>query len=478
MLANIQARIHSMPKRKKALWLALLIASTSLTLGFVIWAFSLHGTIGFYHVNRHMRPLFILIIACGLAIPLTALLGILFQSRRPINRINLPALPVLIMSIIGIAIPIFLFGYLVIDGPYHRVGDKPPQLLLADGSGAYGVPNMTVCFWTEKASQNSLKWGTTGTCEAVQEEKPRHQHAFTLHDLHPNTEYWYQINDGQTYRFASPPVAGQPLRFAVGSDAHYGASASRNDLTGKMLQQIADPEHRFNVFFFLGDLVDLGFKDSLWLEAIEAFSPITSTVPSRPLLGNHDTLLVGLKLYEDYCYPDGMDCQTGSRLWYRIDLNDIHFLLLDLEWSAESYTASQQEWLENQLASIPPEDWTIVMGHGYYYSSGTVGYGWHWWDNQETIQRLAPLFEKYDVDLVFSGHNHILELLQKSNVTYVICGAFGGKPMPERIYVSPYSIWYRSGQYAFVDVTIDPKTATIIFRDPSYNAMETFTVAP
>jgi len=159
-------------------------------------------------------------------------------------------------------------------------------------------------------------------------------------------------------------------------------------------------------------------------------------------------------------------------------LNNIHFLLLDLEWSAESYTASQQEWLEKQLASIPPEDWTIVMGHGYYYSSGTVGYGWHWWDNQETIQRLAPLFEKYDVDLVFSGHNHIIELLQKSNVTYVICGAFGGKPMPERIYVSPYSIWYRSGQYAFVDVTIDPKAATIIFRDPSYNAMKTFTVAP
>ena len=170
--------------------------------------------------------------------------------------------------------------------------------------------------------------------------------------------------------------------------------------------------------------------------------------------------------------------ETDSRLYYRIDINDIHFLLLDLEWSAENYTESQNEWLEKQLVSIPPEDWTIVMSHCYYYSSGSTAYGWNWWDNQETIQRITPLFEKYDVDMVVSGHNHSVEVLQKSEVTYFICGAFGGYPMPERTYTSPQSIWYKQGAYAFMDVTIDAQTAEIVFRDPDYNEIETFTVTP
>ena len=62
--------------------------------------------------------------------------------------------------------------------------------------------------------------------------------------------------------FNSPPANGEPLHFAVGSDAHFGAGDSRNDLTAKMLQQIADPTNNYNLFFYLGDLVEYGFKDS------------------------------------------------------------------------------------------------------------------------------------------------------------------------------------------------------------------------
>lgn len=478
MLDKIRAYIHKMPRRKKGLWIGSVAASTCLIVGFEAWLFSLHGTLGLVQVNHSIRYLFIILVAYGLAVPVIAFLDVLIQSRRSVDRINLPSLPVRIAAIVGIVIPIAMFGFLFINGPCHRVGDKPPQLLLADGAGAHGIPDMAVCFWTLDASQNTLEWGTTEKQETVQEQKPSQQHAFNLPDLHPNTEYWYRIDGGEIFRFTTPPAADKPLRFAVGSDAHVGASTSRHDLTLKMLHQIADPEHNFDAFFFLGDFVDMGYQDSLWHKAIESFSPTTSVIPSRPIIGNHDTLFGGLNLYEDYCYPDGMELETGSRLYYRIDINDIHFLLLDLEWSAESYTAAQNEWLEKQLASIPPEDWTIVMSHGYYYSSGTVGYGWNWWDNQETIQRITPLFEKYDVDLVVSGHNHILEVLQESGVTYLICGAFGGPPEPERTYTSPQSIWYKSGAYAFMDVTIDAQAATIIFRDPDYNELRAFMVLP
>ena len=93
------------------------------------------------------------------------------------------------------------------------------------------------------------------------------------------------------------------------------------------------------------------------------------------------------------------------------------------------------------------------------------------------IEKLTPLFEKYHVNLVFSGHNHLLELLQKNNVTYAICGAFGGLPDPERSYTSPASIWYMANQNAFMDVTVSQDTATLVFRDPDYKELKTLTVS-
>jgi alpha-tubulin suppressor-like RCC1 family protein len=93
------------------------------------------------------------------------------------------------------------------------------------------------------------------------------------------------------------------------------------------------------------------------------------------------------------------------------------------------------------------------------------------------IDKLVPLFEKYHVNLVFSGHNHMLELLQKNNITYVVCGAFGGLPDPERSYISPASIWYMANQSAFMDVTVSQDTATLIFRDPDYKELKSLTVS-
>jgi predicted phosphodiesterase len=102
--------------------------------------------------------------------------------------------------------------------------------------------------------------------------------------------------------------------------------------------------------------------------------------------------------------------------------------------------------------------------------------GWKWYDNPETINKLTPLFEKYGVDMVFSGHDHQLELLQKSGISYVICGTFGGALDSEREYVSPQSAWYSNKDYAFADVTINGAEANLIFRDPDGKVLNSFVI--
>ena len=273
-----------------------------------------------------------------------------------------------------------------------------------------------------------------------------------------------------------PNTEGQNLHFAVGGDAHFRAGTNSPNQTLAMLGQISNPANKYDIFFFLGDLVEYGFKDSQWNEALQAFSSTALSVPIRFVPGNHDTLFGGLSRYVDYCSPTTTESQNGSTLWYRVDVGRMHFLVLDVEWSTETFTKNQAEWLETQLKSIPAGDWKIIMSHGFYYSSGSTLLGWNWYDNHETISALAPLFEKYDVDMVFSGHNHYLEFLQHSGVNYVVCGGFGGELDPPATYLSPSSIWFQSGQFGFADVNINGNQATLNFRDPDSNVLKSFTI--
>ena len=113
-------------------------------------------------------------------------------------------------------------------------------------------------------------------------------------------------------------------------------------MTVKMLQQIADPANKYNLFFSMGDLVEYGFKDGQWQEALQAMSSTTSVIPVKYAVGNHDTPLGGLNRWETYCDPAGMPLQTGTQLWQRIDVGNVDFLVIDLEWSAESFNTGSK----------------------------------------------------------------------------------------------------------------------------------------
>jgi predicted phosphodiesterase len=296
-----------------------------------------------------------------------------------------------------------------------------------------------------------------------------------MNDLKPDTQYHYQVNNGQIAYFSTPSIDGQ-LHFAVASDAHFASPNSRNDLTESMLSEIASPDNGFDMFFFIGDLVEYGFLDSQWEEAFNAINIATANIPVRYAAGNHDTIFSGLNNYLNYCVPQGLDSNTESRLWSRIDIGSVHFLVLDVEWSAETYTEAQADWLEEQLKDIPRDDWTIVLSHGFYYASGIYSYGWNWYDNPETIKAITPLFDEYQADLVCSGHVHSEEMLEENGVKYAVCGAFGGLPDPGRTYTSPASVWYSDGQYAFLDVSVEEDQCTLTFRDCKFEALYAVTI--
>jgi UDP-2,3-diacylglucosamine pyrophosphatase LpxH len=427
---------------------------------FLVWLFRLHGTRGLLHVE----------IIGWLAVVFVAALGILplafwFIHYLGGKKSRLLTAAVIVLSVVSIVVPVF--GYAYTSGfPSPTPISTEPRLILA-GTGSNSLPDAAITFMSSKPTRASLAWGRDKFTNTIEETEAVTNHIFILSDLAPGSRYMYRADGGTTYYFTTPGTR-QPLHFAVGSDAHFGAGDNRPDITAQMLGRIAAPGNKYDYFFFLGDLVEFGFRPEEWQPALAALPAASGTVPTAFAPGNHDCLFTGLNRYLAYCSPEGLAGNSGARLWRRIDIGDIHFLVLDLEWSAEAFTPQQQAWLETELKSIPPEDWTVVMNHGYYYASGSSSRGWQWWDNRETINLITPLFEKYDVDLVFSGHAHQMELLEQNGVAYVIAGAFGGIPDPEREYVSPSSLWYASGEYGYVDVSIDADQVQIVFRD-QYN---------
>jgi UDP-2,3-diacylglucosamine pyrophosphatase LpxH len=439
---------------------------------FFAWAFSIPSTFGLFKVNGQYHSIFLYFGLLGFVLLLLLLLYPWLRTKLKPTNLRWLTLLLLLLSLPGIIIP--PVAYIYASSAFSRdIGDTPPQLLLADGTGAQGIPNLALTFNTMNPCQNTLTWGEKGTPSILTEETPSKQHVFMLRDLEPLTEYTYRINEGVTYSFNTPPANGD-LHFAMGSDAHFGAGDNRADLAAKMLTEIADPANAYNLFFFGGDLVEYGFSSGQWSEAFRSFSTTTSVIPARFAIGNHESLFAGRSLYQQYAYPEGMDLETGSKLWYRIDVGNIHFLVLDIEWSAESYTNEQAEWLEEQLEDIPVNDWKLIVNHGFYYASGSFDDGWNWYDNQETINALAPLFEKYGVDLVLCGHDHQMEFLRQNGVSYAICGSFGGLPDTERSYISPASLWYMPGTIGFLDVSITKSQAKVVFRNSENEVLNSF----
>ena len=126
-------------------------------------------------------------------------------------------------------------------------------------------------------------------------------------------------------------------------------------------------------------------------------------------LGNHDSreqryyklFNMDGKLYYSFKAPD----------------EDVRFFALE-----SSYPVPEQiEWLRKELEGSN-EDWKIAYFHHPLYSSGER----HGSDVQ-LREALEPLFLKYNVSVVFTGHDHFYERIKpQKGIAYFVVGS-GGK---------------------------------------------------
>ena len=124
-------------------------------------------------------------------------------------------------------------------------------------------------------------------------------------------------------------------------------------------------------------------------------------------LGNHDQ--PNERFYEYF--------NMNGKEYYRFTKGNVAFYALNSNYMDKA----QLKWLEDELAK-DTNDWKICFFHHPPYSSGSK----HGSDKQ-LREVVEPLFVKYGVNVVLTGHDHFYERIKPQKGIYYFVSGAGGK---------------------------------------------------
>ncbi len=202
------------------------------------------------------------------------------------------------------------------------------------------------------------------------------------------------------------PMKDKSVRFLIIGDTGTGGSAQQKIADRIVATRKAFP---FEFALMLGDNLYGSENPNDYYEKFEKpYKPLLDAgVKFYASLGNHDD--PNQRLYK----PFNMN---GER-YYSFKpslLGDVRFFALDSNYMSKEQVA----WLEKELqASNSP--WKIAFFHHPLYSSGER-HG----SNETLREQIEPLFIKYGVDVVLTGHEHFYERLKpQHDITHIIAGS-------------------------------------------------------
>ncbi|MFL6438056.1 MAG: metallophosphoesterase [Terriglobales bacterium] len=193
------------------------------------------------------------------------------------------------------------------------------------------------------------------------------------------------------------PLEDKSVRFAVIGDNGTG-DQPQYDVAAEM-----EAYHKvvgFDFVTMMGDNIYGGHRPQDFERKFEQpYKPLLDTgVKFYACLGNHDTS-------DEIQYkPFNMN---GQR-YYSFKKGDVQFFVLDSNYM----DATQLDWIQHQLSESNAK-WKIAYFHHPLYSDGRF-HG----PDVDLRKLLMPIFEKYGMNVVMSGHDHVYERFKPEDGIY------------------------------------------------------------
>jgi acid phosphatase type 7 len=232
--------------------------------------------------------------------------------------------------------------------------------------------------------------------------------------LRPGTTYRYVVTSGDAqsgeFRFKTKPSGAYPVRFDVFGDQ--GDCTHHADACRVMDGITAD---RPDFVLATGDLTYANEHgpDAWDLWANDLMRRYGTWAPLMPTMGNHEYMEGDniLNYKGRFALPEqkGDNVPPGRALgdYYSFDYGSVHVVALPERYVNMKPDSDFRRWLEQDLRAAcrnPAIRWRVAFNHRPFYSTGRR-HGSDW-----TYQNyVAPVLERYRVDLVFSGHEHTYE---------------------------------------------------------------------
>lgn len=270
-------------------------------------------------------------------------------------------------------------------------------------------------------------------------------HSIVINGLDPYTQYYYAVGTstatlaGQStnHHFRTHPIPGTELPIRVWALGDFGkGNTGQVDVKNSYLNYANGVNT--DVWIWLGDNAydngeDNEYQDKVF--GLTGFSDVFSFLPFYPSPGNHDygevwaeSTLLGIPYsniaLEDHVGPyyeivdvpelgEAGGYPSMLEVFYSFDYGNVHFLSLN----SEVYDFAGTDDGINQMITWITQDlqqndklFTVVYFHQPPYSKGS-----HDSDDifelvmKSMREKIIPVLESFDVDLVVCGHSHVYE---------------------------------------------------------------------
>ena len=246
-------------------------------------------------------------------------------------------------------------------------------------------------------------------------------HIVKVSGLRPTKSYTYSISPKHQGSFHTKPKAGDPKSVRIWALGDFGFVAPNQKAVISAIKNYT-ADKPIDAWIWLGDNAYNNGKDEEYQQHVfdvyqADFFPNLALYPSP---GNHDyagkhdaTVPPYFKIFSMPTQGEAGGVASNSESYYSVDYGSLHLISIDTEIRDAAGNqvmdgkGDQYDWLAKDLAAnrLP---FTIVYFHKPPYSKGSHNSDTEA-DMKNMREKVNPLFEKYNVDLVLAGHSHVYE---------------------------------------------------------------------